>query len=215
VGLSSRKYNLIQENVKDIAKHLKETILKSGKRIRIFPLRATNNYGYKGYTKRNDHLPTRGYFDIDLRDDNSQAYKDSKKILEHIANVMHAYPDAFVVAEYDSEWNDGSMIFAFNLNGYIHPDEIYSLAGSSGRVFSVNTISQVFEDPNSPGNKIEFYDLVGEYNIKWNNLWSHHIGYSLSAGGVGEWHNIYFTNLQRESPEISDLLFIDHQEDKT
>ncbi len=33
-------------------------------------------------------------------------------------------------------------------------------------LFPVSSLSRLIEDPNNPGNKIEFYDLVGEYNIK-------------------------------------------------
>lgn len=197
-GLSSRKYDFIQENVKDIVEHLEDTILKSGKRVRIYPLKATNSFGYRGNYEQ-QHLPIDGYFDIDLRNPNSKEYKKSMDILNHIANVLHAHPDAFVVKKYNSDYDysDGKMIFAFNLNGYLNIDEIYSaFSGRKGKHFPINTILHEFEDPNNPMNKINFYDLVDEYNKKWDNLWSHHIGYSLSHGGNSEWHNIYLAGVK-------------------
>lgn len=80
--------------------------------------------------------------------------------------------------------------------------------------FPVSSLSRLIEDPKNPGTKIEFYDLVNEYNIKWKSLWNQHIGYSVSTTGSGEWTKRYPTRLQGESPEISDLLFVDHKDQK-
>ena len=46
--------------------------------------------------------------------------------LQHIVNLLYTGKFAFVVKKPTGAWNDGKMIFAFNRDGFLEPNELYS-----------------------------------------------------------------------------------------
>lgn len=142
------KRALLKRDVMEFAGRLEKLILNdqltSGK-VRIFPmLSAKNSYVINGYhyllatpagVTRNYIPRAPGYFEIDLTAPDSK----DRYILMHIAYMMLAFDFGFVMTKVDdsivnmqtAQYSDKSitideMICAFNRDGFLKPDEIFS-----------------------------------------------------------------------------------------
>jgi hypothetical protein len=148
------KAQLLHQNSHNIRQFLKTliTVLGDNKRVRIFPLldRDDSNAGYEYLTNPVDYpwkiLPDgKSYFDIDLNDENGMY------IIQHIVNLLYTGKLAFVVKEPSGTWNDGKMIFAFNREGFLQLDELYS------STMRINTYSTLFREDNYAWRKLWIY----------------------------------------------------------
>ncbi|NHJ21817.1 MAG: hypothetical protein EAX91_12800 [Candidatus Lokiarchaeota archaeon] len=126
---STYRAKLLLQNSHNIRKYLTGLIdvLGDGKKIRIFPLFDGGDINTGGELFRNAEdysfqlLPDgETYLDIDLNNDND-LFK-----LQHVINLLYTGKFTFVVKKLTGTWNDGEMIFAFNREGFLEPNEIYS-----------------------------------------------------------------------------------------
>ena len=89
-------------------------------------------------SKALDYLPyipkSPEYFEIDLSDPESSDYIKSIYVLEHIAFIMLTEMQAkfaFVMKESSGSYDDHEMICAFNREGFLDKNEIYSIDGGN------------------------------------------------------------------------------------
>jgi len=127
---SSFRAQLLHQNNHEIRNYLKSiiNIFGTNEKVKIFPLLDSGdpNIGYQFFTVSQDYkwsiMPKdKNYFDIDLNKE-QDIYK-----LQHVINLLYTGKFAFVVKKPTGTWNDGEMIFAFNRDGFLEPNEIYSL----------------------------------------------------------------------------------------
>lgn len=166
-AISQGRLQDIKNKVRAISINLESIIRQtSSKKVRIFPLHFAPSEGYKFGLHRTflpeyvatDHQS--GSFVVDFSDAASTTtVQNSRTVLEFIGYIMNTYPDLFILKNFDATWDNGEMICAVGLKGFVNKDEIYSTHGH-GSIFEVNTLSKVFEDPVNPGTFISFYDRI-------------------------------------------------------
>ena len=159
---------LVQNNDK-VKKQLKSFInlLGDGK-ARFFILYDTGNpdLGYQ-YLVPQEHsnfikfLPKEnGYIDIDL------SQSDNEYKLIYLINLINTGKIAVVMKKIDGTFNDGHMICAFNREGFLEPDEIYSKGSITGNSYDND-------------NFIAYKIVINDYSTvfrgdddQWNSLWN-------------------------------------------
>ena len=194
-NLQGNEYNELRaqrciENSMDIMDHLR-TIMKltgEGEKVRIFPLYDTKNpnLGYQYLVpgekaEKLKYLPKgKGYIDLDFNDPSTNFW------LLHIVNLLYTGECAFVVKKPDGTYDDGEMIFAFDRDGYLEPEEIFS----GGTVEGEWDIS--VENYKSHKMVITKYStLFRGDNEQWRGEWSHARAWSTSvqAGDLVSYQN--------------------------
>lgn len=186
-------------NIRKYLTHFINTIATNNKidnKIRIFPLldSGDSNIGYEFIrsSKKYDRsiLPDgETYIDIDLSSEEG-IYK-----LQHVINLLYTGELAFVVKDATGTWDDGQMIFAFNRDGFLKPNEIYS----SNMV--INRYS---------------YEFVGDNN-KWRRLWIYPKAWSanrMSQNNDFDSYINYIINSKLEKKYINSFirLYMEHME---
>ncbi|MHA2010334.1 MAG: hypothetical protein ACW980_23710, partial [Promethearchaeota archaeon] len=178
---------LSDSNIKNLVNHLKGLIESIGdSKVRIFPIvrMVVNNinYGYQYLVPTHSGTPSKqilafreylpklhAYFEIDLSDKKNL---DDINMLTHIATLLLTplssanirFELAFIMKAWDGTHEDGTMITAFNREGYLNKDEIFSLdisgviEGYRRYAVDIHTQSHVLE--NKDWNKIFLYDVL-------------------------------------------------------
>ncbi|KKN29935.1 hypothetical protein LCGC14_0839120 [marine sediment metagenome] len=127
VSYKKDRQTIISESISSIVALLTKVVkseTQNGK-VRIFPLYDTKSEGYQysdGWVAQRWHPREPNYFDIDLSSD----LTNSRYKLIHIAHILLATGVAFVIKQEGGAQNDGNMIAAFNFNGFLERQEIYS-----------------------------------------------------------------------------------------
>jgi hypothetical protein len=188
----------LDETIQVIENVIKNNDLGGGE-VYIFPLLDYGSkYGYQ-FTQKSPsqnaykYVPFgEGYFTVDLAD------PKSREIIQHIVTVMNTFDTAFVMTKATDNAFEiqnprggnkrlviNEMVCAFNREGFMTQDELYSLVTvgnvqRSIRNFQVVISSTLMDSP-----------LI-DNNI-WTKSWSHQHKYS-SLGDKSEWA-IYLANM--------------------
>ena len=112
------------------------SVLSDNGKVRLFPLYNTGeiSLGYQFLVPSGDNkyivdIPSKGYFDVDVGTD------EGIFTLIHAINMMYSGKFAFVMKKPDGTLADGEMICAFNREGFMQPDEIFSLGSTAGTTY--------------------------------------------------------------------------------
>jgi hypothetical protein len=208
-----KRDNFVSPMVNDFIQFISDLILDVGGEVEIFPLYYVNDkQGYKGYVNTKlENIPNT--FSMNLES------TDSRFILDFMGNLMLAHPVIYLVSEKGSTWRENKILFAFNQWGFVKLKDIYSVyttSGAVGRVFNSGypiSLSKVFQDPNSPGNYITFYDrfidptssIHTSFCEKYNDLWFFPpIG--LSRGSHSEFQKFYMDKINTGTTDYDEVI---------
>jgi len=143
VYYSDFRARLLHQNSHNIRKYLTSliNIFGTSEKVRIYPVLDTGDpdIGYRLLTSDDELriLPeNENYIDVDLNKEND-IYK-----LQHIINLLYTGRFAFIVKRPSSNF-DNEMIFAFNRDGFLEPNEIFS------SVFEIKQYSTKFRGDNN------------------------------------------------------------------
>ncbi len=167
-----------------------------------FPLYDTGikDLGYQYYKnmyllKRFKWLPKDpSYFDIDLTDSGGNLINSRYKLI-HIAHMLLGTDTAFVIKQEGGTQDDGNMICAFNYNGFLEKEEIFS--GYS--MYQQMTINDYSTD---------FYDEYDEWITKWDNSFEYLMGFTSRVKGsdFSNYLEEIFSGTSNFATEIRDIL---------
>ncbi|KKK46083.1 hypothetical protein LCGC14_0563690 [marine sediment metagenome] len=115
------------------------------------------------------YLPDSGYFDIDLT--TQQSREHSFYLLQHISYIMTTHDVAFLVKDEGTLISDGGFNFAFNSNGFITKEELWTPTIGIWHYTS------------------DFYNKIGEHQADWKEAWK------FSARLYDETFNSYIKSL--------------------
>ena len=206
----------LSSNILNMLQLLEEIIKDQGnKKVRIFPMVDSKkaNLGYQyAYTSSSleqvrlnniEWLPKNpSYFDIDLNGDiNSDGYKRSKYNLVHILHLLITHNTMFVIKKEGGTQSDGEMICAFDFNGFLKREEIFS--EGRNHVLHINKYSSNFYEKG----------VFDRYVSKWNNAWKYHMAFTTGAKNSDFWY--YMEIIKNKVGEfgeyMNDILNIDVQ----
>ena len=182
--ISEYKFLNFDNNLEDLVSILEEIINRWGieegedtGKVKIFPLEFFEGLGYQflvPYRNADGNVYTHAmrarpwlwrsrdvpsYFEIDL------STNTGREDLRHILAILLANDYAFVIKDRNGEYNDGQMICAFNHNGFMDKNQIYSIEGDNDKVYRVSNYHM--EINNQP----EDFD-VNAYNNDWRSHWN-------------------------------------------
>ncbi len=181
----------LSSNILNMLKLLEEIIRgKGNKKVRVFPMVDSKkiDFGYQyAYTSSSSEqirlnkiewLPKNpSYFDIDLSGDiNSDGYKRSKYKLIHILHLLITHNTLFVMKKEGGTQSDGEMICAFDFNGFLRSNEIFS--EGRNHVLHIDKYSSDFYER----------EVFARYVRKWDNAWKYHIAFTTGAEFSDFWY---------------------------
>ncbi len=186
---------LLTRNNDNVQNYLKTLIntLGQNKQVKIFLLSDTGKSD-EGYKFIND---PNSYFAIDLNEE-----QDLHKLL-HIINLLYTGKFAFVMKKPTGTWNDGEMICAFNRDGFIKPNELYS----SNMV--INDYSTIFRGDNDKWRSVWIYPKAWSSDTSTqNNDFHSYINYLTNT----KLDNKYINGFIRKYMELLELRYSGYAE---
>ncbi len=118
--------------------------------------------------------------------------------LQHVINLLYTGKFAFVVKKPNGKWNDGEMIFAFNRDGFLKPNEIHSLN------MEINDYSTIFRGDENDWQKLWIYPKVwtADFSTQNNDINSY-----FNYIDNPEFDNKFINEFMREYMERMEFLF--------